>query len=133
MSFSAEKKKPSCRQQESTGEYVNEGLGPNISSVENTEYRQNTSTTVGRVSEQRSQFRHYDTIESCHRDGSCTLANHISNDAGIGQTTTRSIPVSAMQYQLNSTYGNELPTHSKRSQKIEPSYHNMPWRTIDNV
>ena len=133
MSYSVEKKaRPVCRRQ-STGEYVNEGLGPSISAVVNTEYRNNTSTRVRGEAVNLSVPHQYDTVESDCGIESRPLSHHICNDVTTFQSTTSNVSPSALQ--LNSAYGIELPSdpHSRRSKNREPIYHNTCRRTVDNV
>ena len=133
MSYYAEKKaRLGCRRG-STGEYANEGLGPNISAVVNTEYRNNTSTRINREALEVSEPRHYDTIQSGHEVESRNLGNHACNDVTPGQRMTRS--ASSPTLQLNRAYGIEPhpDPHSTRSRRREPIYQNTCWRAVDNV
>ena len=80
-----------------------------------------------------SEPQRYDTIQSGHEVASQNLSNHVCNDVTPDQRASRSAPSPALQ--LYSAFDTEPhpDTHSRRSRRREPLYHNTCWRAVDNV
>lgn len=65
--FSSSENGVSNHKQKSTDEYVKEGLGPNVTAINNTEYPNSATSTAATSAVQVLCSRHYDTMDSGHR------------------------------------------------------------------